>query len=200
MGEKGTKVLLDPDAVVAPVDGLQLFGRTCPLEIDLGCGNGQFLLDYGRTFPEVGLLGVERARVYGEKGAKRAVNLGIENIRVAVVAAEQVLFEWLAPGSVHGVHMYFPDPWPKRRHHRRRMLQPAVAFRIAEVLCPGGLLRIKTDHAEKAAWMTEVLAGVPDLEKVDEEKAFEGLPVTNFEIRYGRKYGMVRFAMKRRET
>lgn len=193
-------MLLDPDRVVPPVDGLQLFGRPCPLEVDLGCGNGRFLLEYGQSFPELGLLGVERTRVFAEKGANRAVRLGVGNVRVVVAPAEQVLFEWFAPGSVHGVHMYFPDPWPKRRHHRRRMLQPAVAARVAEVLRPGGLFRIKTDHAEKAAWIAGVLAEVPELEEFDDERAFAGLPVTNFEIRYGTRFGVMRFAMRRRET
>lgn len=192
-------MLLDLTSITTPVDLGSVFGRSCPVELELGCGNGRFLLEYGAAHPELGLLGVERARVYGERGAARARRLGIANVRVAVTTAEEVLFRWLEPESLLGIHVYFPDPWPKRRHHKRRILNPLVVARIVEVLRPGGLLRVKTDHAEAASWISGVLSQERRLDPVDVEEAFAGLPVTNFEIRYGGVNGVTRFAHRRRE-
>ncbi len=80
--------------------------------------------------------------------------------------------------------MYFPDPWPKKRHHKRRFLNPANVRRMAEVLVPGGLLRIKTDHAEYAEAIAGVLAAETLLEPVDGEGAFAEVPPTSFEVKY----------------
>lgn len=192
-------MLLDLMTVTTPVDFGSVFGRSCPVEVELGCGNGRFLLEYGSAHPELALLGVERARVYGERGAARARRLGVANIRVVVTTAEEVLFRWLVPDSIQGVHVYFPDPWPKRRHHKRRILNSSVVARIAEVLTPGGLVRVKTDHPGAASWISGVLAQERRLEPVDEDEAFSGLPVTNFETRYGGVNGVIRFAHRRRE-
>jgi tRNA (guanine-N7-)-methyltransferase len=191
-------VLLDLDRVALPLAAAALFGRPCPLEVELGVGKGRFLLEWGAAHPEIGLLGVERARSYAVLAAGRAVRRGLANVRLVHSTAEDVLFRCLAPGSVDAFHVYFADPWPKKRHHKRRFFRADNVARLAEVLRPGGLLRVKTDHPEYAAVIAEVLAAEPRLAPFPVGEAFATVPATHFEIKYAREgRGFSRLAFRR---
>jgi tRNA (guanine-N7-)-methyltransferase len=145
-------------------------------------------------------LAVERARTYLMLAAERVARRGIANVRLVHTTAEDLLFRCLAPASVAAVHVYFPDPWPKRRHHKRRFFRPENVARLAQVLSPGGLLRVKTDHADYAAVIGETLGGERRFEPVDVEEAFAGVPLTSFEIKYARQQRPIfQFAVRRRE-
>ncbi len=181
------EVLLDLDRTALPLSAAALFGRSCPLELELGVGKGRFLLDWAAAHPEVGLLGVERARSYALLAAVRVARRGLANVRLVHSTAEDVLFRCLAPDSVDAFHVYFADPWPKKRHHKRRLFRPDNAARLADLLRPGGLLRVKTDHREYAAVIGAVLAAEPRLAPVPVEEAFAGVPATHFEIKYARE-------------
>jgi tRNA (guanine-N7-)-methyltransferase len=180
-------VVLDLGSVKLPLEGRELFGSAVPLEAELGVGKGQFLLAWAAEHPGSGLVGVERVRKYLQVAAVRAARRGLTNVRLAHTTAEDLLFRCLAEGSLAAAHIYFPDPWPKKRHHKRRFFRPSNVARLAEVLAPGGLLRIKTDHGGYAAVIGEVLAGEPRLAPVAVEAAFEGVPASNFEVKYARE-------------
>jgi len=190
--------LLDLANVEVPLDGSRLFGSPRPLEAEIGVGKGRFLLAWAAAHPETGFIGVERARVYLQMAAVRSARAALTNVRLVHTTAEDLLFRCLRPGSLAALHVYFPDPWPKRRHQKRRLFRPENVGRMAEVLTPGGLLRIKTDHAGYAAVIAEVVATEPRLEPIATDGAFEGIPASNFEIKYAREARPVRrFAYRR---
>ena len=192
------RIVLVRGKVTLPLESRELFGSALQLEVELGVGKGRFLLEWVAIHPEVGVLGVERTRKYLAMAAHRAARSGLANVRVVHTTAEDLLFRCLAPGSVSGVHVYFPDPWPKKRHHKRRFFRPENAARLADVLAPGGLLRVKTDHEEYAVVIGEVLGGEGRLAPEPVETAFEGVPASNFEIKYAREARQVhRFAYRR---
>lgn len=145
---------LDPDVV---------FRRSAPLGVEIGFGMGHALLDWARARPDLNLLGIE---IYQAGIGALLLGLereGIDNVRVLEAPAEAVLAERLAPGSVDEIRIFFPDPWPKKRHWKRRLIQPAFVALLADCLRPGGQLWLATDWVPYAEWMTEVLAGEPRL-------------------------------------
>ena len=93
-----------------------VFGAEVPLEVEIGSGKGRFLLEWAATHPELGILAVERAAKYFTLAAQRVMRRGLTNVRLAHTTGEDILFRCLAPGSVAAFHVYFPDPWWKRRH------------------------------------------------------------------------------------
>lgn len=191
-------IVLDLGSVTLPLASREVFGSDVPLEVELGVGKGLFLLDWAVAHPNVGLVGVERVRKYMKVAALRAARRGLVNVRLVHTTAEDLLFRCLTEGSLAAAHVYFPDPWPKKRHHKRRFFRPANVARLADVLVPGGLLRVKTDHDAYASVIREVLADEPRLAPVAVEAAFDGLPVTNFEVKYARESRRVhRFAYRR---
>jgi len=177
-------VVVDLGAVPLPLTPESLFGSTRPFEVELGPGKGRFLQEWARLHPEVGILGVERARKYAQRAALRMVKHDVGTVRLAYTTAEDLLFRCLAQATVDAFHVYFPDPWPKHRHNKRRFFRSENVARLATVLKPGGLLRVKTDHADYAEVIGEVLAHEALLERVDPAAAFEGVPATSFEIKY----------------
>lgn len=192
------RTVLDLGSVSLPICSREVFGSSVPLEVELGVGKGRFLLEWAAAHPGIGLIGVERVRKYLQIVAARVARRGLSNVRVVHTTAEDLLFRCLAEGSVAAMHVYFPDPWPKKRHDKRRFFRASNAARLADVLAPEGLLRVKTDHDGYAAVIGEVLAGEPRLASVAVEGAFEGIPETHYEIKYGRESRRVhRFAFRK---
>jgi tRNA (guanine-N7-)-methyltransferase len=193
-------VILDLAAVSVPFRAAELFGEPRALEVEIGVGKGLFLLEWASANPERGLIGVERVSKYLTMAGNRALRAGLANVRLVHTTAEDLLFRCLEPASVTGIHVYFPDPWPKKRHHKRRFFRPPNVARLAEVMQPGGLLRVKTDHDEYAEVIASVLAAEPRFEGVDVDEAFSAIPETHFEIKYAR-LGRVfhRLAARRRQ-
>lgn len=129
-----------------------------PLEIEIGSGKGTFLLRHGAAHPGVNLLGIEWAREFYLYTADRVRRAALPHVRVLHGDAT-VLLRWRVPdASVRVIHLYFSDPWPKTRHHKRRVVQDAFLQDAARVLEDGGELRVVTDHAEYWAWMVERFA------------------------------------------
>jgi tRNA (guanine-N7-)-methyltransferase len=131
--------------------------RPLELVVDVGFGRGELLLDLARAEPGRAHLGIEYSRKRVLKMARRLARTGIDSVRLVEAAAESAVAE-LAPASVQGFWINFPDPWPKKRHHRRRLLQPDFVRELAERLVPGGFLEVATDHEDYAQWIHEVLA------------------------------------------
>lgn len=139
---------LDPDALPRPIVWKDLFGNEHPVEIEIGMGKGTFLTDRARASPGTNFLGIEYARWFWRYASDRLRRNGCTNARTVRAEAGFFMREFVPAASVSIVHIYFPDPWPKKRHHKRRLIQPPFIAQIERALIPDGRLQIVTDHAE----------------------------------------------------
>ncbi|MCH7961078.1 MAG: tRNA (guanosine(46)-N7)-methyltransferase TrmB [Planctomycetes bacterium] len=153
-----------PDAILTdPSAGWQdpsawFADPTRPLDIEIGSGKGGFLLKQAALEPAANFLGIERAAEFYAYTADRVRRRGLPNVRVLRADATEFL-RWRCPGGiVRVIHLYFSDPWPKKRHHKKRVVQDAFLADAHRVLEPGGELRIVTDHDDYWAWMEEHFA------------------------------------------
>jgi len=121
--------------------------KSQPIVLDLGCGSGNFLRDMARAMPHRNYLGFELRYKRLVLGARKIQKWGIENVRLVQARAEEIA-EWFVPGSVHQIHVNFPDPWPKTRHRKNRMIQPKFLDTLKMQLEKGGNFQFKTDHRE----------------------------------------------------
>jgi tRNA (guanine-N7-)-methyltransferase len=145
----------------AAIDFDRVFGRTAPRVLEIGFGNGDTLVELAAESPERDFIGAE-VHPPGVGHCLLAVeSRGLANVRVIVHDAVEVLAHQVAPASLDEVLLYFPDPWPKKRHHKRRIVQPAFAALVADRLKPGGRFKLATDWEPYAAWMLEVLDASP---------------------------------------
>ncbi|OLD66836.1 MAG: tRNA (guanosine(46)-N7)-methyltransferase TrmB [Acidobacteria bacterium 13_1_40CM_2_68_10] len=134
--------------MAGPFDFRSLFGNERSAELEIGIGKGRFLLAQAAGRPEVNFLGIEWSLKYLRLAKERAQRQGLRNVRLFRADARHVLAALLPDRSVVRVHVYCPDPWPKKRHRKRRLLTPATVAHIERVLVPGGYLDLSTDVAE----------------------------------------------------
>lgn len=140
------------------VDFDALFGRSVPRLIEIGFGNGETLVQQAVENPDVDFIGIEVHEPGVGHCLLKARDADIRNLRVIVHDAIDVLTYQVPPGSLARVNLYFPDPWPKKRHHKRRIVQPTFLNLVADRLEPGGKLNIATDWANYAEHIDEVLS------------------------------------------
>src|SRR5512137_837050 len=124
------------------LDFVRIFGRTGPVHMEIGSGKGTFLVAQARAQPDVNFLGIEWARKFYRHAVDRIGRWGLGNVRIIRTDAATFLREFVPPESVDCFHIYFPDPWPKKRHHKRRLLQALNMEVLIRRLKPGGELRI----------------------------------------------------------
>jgi tRNA (guanine-N7-)-methyltransferase len=137
------------------------------LVVEIGFGRGEFLMHLARGHPEWALVGVERSFKRTLKMARRLARTEIRNVRLVEATAEEVLRDALAPASVLAFWINFPDPWPKKRHAGRRLMQEPIVRRLAGCLAPGGVLHVATDHVPYAEQIHEVLSKEERLENAN---------------------------------
>ena len=137
-----------------------------PLVLEIGFGRAELLLELAQAEPKRAFLGLEVSRKRAHKAARRAARRGIENLRIVHSPAEYVLERALPEACVDLCWINFSDPWPKKRHHKRRLIQPRLLAQLARVLAPGAILHVATDHAPYARWIHEVLSGQPLLARM----------------------------------
>lgn len=187
------------DAVSVPLRWSELFASPGPPEVEIGSGKGRFLLELAALRPETGFLAVERAGKYHRLVCDRVARRGLANVRLLRTTAEDLLYRLLAPASVAAFYVLFPDPWPKKRHHKRRFINPENVAALARALAPGGRLLVKSDHPGYGEVIAEVLGAAPGLAALDAEAAFAGLPETGFERKYREQGRPIRaWALERR--
>jgi tRNA (guanine-N7-)-methyltransferase len=159
-----------------PLDTRAWFGRRAPVVLEIGCGSGTSTLAMAKDEPDVDVIAVEIYR----RGLAQLLSAmdreRVGNIRLIRGNAIEVLQHLIAPGSLTGVRVFFPDPWPKARHHKRRFLQPATIALIADRLLPGGVLHAATDHPGYAEHIAEVGDAESRLVRVD--PGTESLPIS----------------------
>ncbi len=167
-------------------------GDLRPLELEIGSGKGTFVLNQAKATPGVDYIGIEWAKQFWRYAADRIRRHGIINVKMVRAEAGFFVRNYVADGVFRQVHIYFPDPWPKKRHHKRRLFQTPFLRELHRVLQPDGQIRIATDHVDYFAWMEEHAANVTELfERLPFESpdaADEGeLVGTNFERKYRRE-------------
>lgn len=159
-----------------PIDLREWFGRDAPLVLEIGCGSGTSTLAMAQAEPDINVIAVE---IYRRGLAQLLCAIDAEqvtNIRMIRGNGIEVLTELLGTGSLTGLRLFFPDPWPKARHHKRRFLQPGTVSLIVDRLLPGGVLHAATDHAGYAEQMAAVGDAEPRLVRVDTDS--ESLPIS----------------------
>lgn len=164
-----------------------LFGRRADRVLEIGFGNGETLVELAAADPERDFIGVEVHRPGVGHALLAAEKADLSNLKVIVHDAVEVLREQVPPGSLQRVNVYFPDPWPKKRHHKRRLLQAPFLERVATRLAPDGTLRVATDWQSYAEHIDEVIATSTGLRVVRRHEhagdAPLDRPVTKFERR-----------------
>jgi tRNA (guanine-N7-)-methyltransferase len=145
------------DDLPRPWNAVSLFGRDAPLEVEVGSGKGLFLTQAAAEFPERDFLGIEVAARYARFCAAKLVKAGLSNARMIEGDAQRIFAEFLPDKSVAAVHLYFPDPWWKARHKKRRVMNERFLRDVERVLVPGGELHFWTDVEE---YFTEALAQI----------------------------------------
>jgi tRNA (guanine-N7-)-methyltransferase len=169
-----------------------VFGRAAMRTIEIGCGNGETLMTLAGAHPDRDYLGIEVHRPGVGHLLLRARELGLGNLRVVCRDAVEVLRDCIAEASLDEVLLYFPDPWPKKRHHKRRIVQPAFVSLVASRLRTGGVLRMATDWEHYAAQMLRVASACPLIVNESPSGDFvrrpDSRPVTRFERR-GQRLG-----------
>lgn len=161
-----TEVLSFRDDVPERYDFERLFGDNRPVELEIGSGKGLFLLREGAMRPDVNFLGVEWSRKYARFAAERLVRNGVANVRLVSADVNQLIPRF-PDGAFQAVHVYFPDPWWKQRHRKRRLFNEAFVGEAVRILQPEGMLKVATDVEEYFHVMQKLLAAEQRLHAVD---------------------------------
>ena len=185
-------VALSPEDLGGKIDFGRIFGRPGPVHIEIGTGKATFLLNEAMAQPHVNFLGIERARKYYRCAVDRIGRWDLKNVRIIRTDAAAFLADFVPAGSIDCFHIYFPDPWPKRRHHKRRFFCPENLQQLLRALKTDGQLKIVTDHVEYFEMIKGLTAAegntLEEIEFVPTAGAEVGEWVgTNFERKYLKK-------------
>lgn len=171
-----------------PIHFADLFGNANPVEVEIGCGKGLFLANRAGANPGINFFGIDRAGKWMRKGVRKAERRKLANVRFLKGIADQIFPDLLPSGQVSVFHIYFPDPWPKRRHHRRRLLSPSFLSLLHEKLKGDGLIEIATDDADYFAAIRKAVAETGPLWRTMREslnrRLFDEPCKTNYELKF----------------
>lgn len=178
------------DAGTELLDATGWFGRPAPLVVEIGSGTGTATAAMAAAEPERNLLAIEVYRPGLAQLLQHCAAAGVPNVRALRGDAVQVLTHQIPTASLAGVRVFFPDPWPKHKHHKRRLLQRPVVALIASRLQPGGVLHVATDYLPYAEQVAAVGDAEPMLRRIDVDSPTAAMlterPVTKFEVRAAR--------------
>lgn len=190
-----------PRSYFEPLPLSRLFSSLAPLEVEIGCGDGSFLASYAAQHREKNFLGIERLLGRIRKLDRKAIRLGLDNLKILRVEASYCVEYLLPPKSIRACHIYFPDPWPKKKHWKRRLIAPKFAKHLAEALEPGGQVFLRTDNEGYFRQMLETFGKNPrfcaiaaplELTAIltDFERAFakQGIPTLRAQYRLDRAF------------
>jgi tRNA (guanine-N7-)-methyltransferase len=170
-----------------PLAHLALYGRDAARILEIGFGNGENLAALAQAHPEQDFLGIEVHRPGIGRLLRALESLHLTNVRLICHDAVEVLAQQIAPHWLQEILIFFPDPWPKKRHHKRRLLQPAFVQQLAERLAPGGVLRIATDWQPYALEVLATLAAVTQFQNLAADGTFVARPAERQPTRYERR-------------
>jgi tRNA (guanine-N7-)-methyltransferase len=181
---------LDVEKIPRPINWLDIFGNDHPVELEIGIGKGTFLTEQAKAHPETNFFGIEYARWFWRSASDRLRRNGCTNSRTVRAEANYFFSEFIPDASLSVIHVYFPDPWPKKRHHKRRLIQALFIQQAIRTLIPGGRLQLVTDHQDYSEQMEQVIKA-SEMKIVDYNRpgsAGDGEFVgTNFERKYRRQ-------------
>jgi len=178
--ENQNSLVVELDSIVKPLNLAQLFPKPQPLEVELGCGDASFLVEYARRHPERNFIGVERLLGRIRKLDRKGRRAGLTNLRGVRIESSYFLEFLLPPHSASALHIYFPDPWPKKRHHKNRLINERFPELARAALAPGGRIYLRTDATDYFQQMTEVFAAGKNFQKIMTPLELSELP-TDFE-------------------
>ncbi len=174
------------------VDWSVVFGRSAPVVLEIGFGMGDSLLAMCLAEPDKDFVGVEVHPPGVGRLMNNAAEVGVDNLRIYMADATDVLDDCISKDSLDRIQIYFPDPWPKKKHHKRRIIQPPFVEKLRDKLAPGGLMHLATDWEPYAEAMVEVFEAVDQLENQGNADGYaerpDFRPLTKFENR-GRRLG-----------
>ncbi len=165
----------------------RLFDNEKPVEVEIGCGKGRFLINSAMAYPEINYIGIERALRYFRIMKERVVRRDLANVRLLRDDAVYFVERFIPDGAVSAYHIYFPDPWPKKRHRKRRLFNTRFLEEIERTLAAGGTLDFATDYVEYFEEIQSLLEASDRLDVLGEipERVRElGRDLTNFETKY----------------
>lgn len=169
-----------PTSYFELLDWREVFGREAPVEIDVGCGKGAFLVWAAGARPDHNFLGVDRQLVRLRKVDKKIQRIGLTNVRLLRLEFSYLISKLIPDGSVTAYHIFFPDPWPKRRHAAKRLFQPSFVSELQRTLAKGGAVNVATDDASYFAQIVGLMNGfrvepplsLPEEARTEFEKIF----------------------------
>ena len=167
-------------SIVERLDLTQLFPGSQPLEVELGCGDASFLTEYARRHPERNFIGVERLLGRMRKLDRKGRRAGLTNLRGVQIESSYFLQYLLPPHSASVLHVYFPDPWPKKRHHKNRLINESFPRLAQGALVAGGEVYLRTDDADYFAQMTGVFDAGREFQRMETPPELAEL-LTDFE-------------------
>jgi tRNA (guanine-N7-)-methyltransferase len=167
-------------SIVERIDLARLFPASQPLEVELGCGDATFLAEYARSHPEHNFIGVERLLGRIRKLDRKGRRAGLTNLRGVRIECSYFLEYLLPHHSAVAVHLYFPDPWPKRKHRRHRLVNERFPTVARQALIPGGVVYLRTDDQDYFGQMQRVFATAPEFHLIETPAALSAL-LTDFE-------------------
>ena len=160
-------LLVNLRTILEPLKLAELFPSPQPLEVELGCGDASFLVEYARRNPQINFIGVERLLGRIQKLDKKGRRTGLKNTRGVRIESAYFLEYLLPPHSATALHIYFPDPWPKKKHRRHRLINESFPALARKALAPGGTVFLRTDDLDYFQQMTEVFAAAKEFSKVE---------------------------------
>jgi len=179
--EKNQKnLVVQLHSIVEPLDLAELFSQPQPLEVELGCGDASFLVEFARRHPEKNFIGVERLLGRIKKLDRKGRRAGLTNLRGVRIESSYFLQHLLPPHSAVALHIYFPDPWPKKKHRRHRLIGESFPALARSALASGGAVYLRTDDADYFQQMTEVFAVNKEFQEIETSRELAEI-TTDFE-------------------
>jgi tRNA (guanine-N7-)-methyltransferase len=160
-------LIVQLDSIVKPLDLGEIFPKSQPLEVELGCGDATFLASYAQKHPQKNFIGVERLLGRIQKLDRKGRRAGLTNLRGVRIESSYFLKFILPPRATNALHIYFPDPWPKKKHLKHRLINRDFPALARGALMPGGTVYLRTDDADYFSQMTEVFAASGEFEKTE---------------------------------
>ena len=170
-------------SILEPLNLAEYFPKVQPLEIELGCGDSSFLLKYAQAHPERNFIGVERLGGRIRKLDRKGRRAGLANLRGVRIESGYFLEYLVPPQSATALHIYFPDPWPKRKHLKNRFINERFPEIARRVLQPGGIVYLRTDHADYFEQMESVFAAAKNFRATETPEELNTVP-TDFEVEF----------------
>jgi tRNA (guanine-N7-)-methyltransferase len=167
-------------SVVKPLDLAELFPKPQLLEVELGCGDASFLVEYARRHPDRNFIGIERLLGRLRKLDRKGRRAALTNLRGVQIESSYYLQYLLPPGLASALHIYFPDPWPKKRHRKNRLINESFPQLAGTTLVPGGVVYLRTDDEDYFAQMTDVFGASREFQRTETPSELAEL-LTDFE-------------------